>query len=160
KEAMAQAFQKFLPSEPEDQNSMMSAIFPTIHHALLVMRDGEGKTMADRWEAEGWTGLNNDEKLMMQHRRNSFVTVLEVQRLLDPDTFEVLDLLEPGSSPFVVTDRLSNFSSARFSKLFTWITRYPHFNRTGGIGFTIPNHVWSRWREEMQRSHADARQVR
>ncbi len=110
-----------------------------VHKCLLVERDESGKTVADRWELKDWTGLRGDEALMMRYRRKSFVTVIEIQKTLDHQTLECVDLLAEDPRPFVLIDRSMAARSVRFTRLLIWLTHYPHFSRPGGIGYEIPD---------------------
>lgn len=143
-----------------EEVNQFAALSPALYYAFCVRRDAQGQTLADRWESEGWAGLNNDEKLMMSYRRRSFVTVIEIQKLLDHQSFLCLDLLEPGSPPFVVLDRLTAHYALRFTRLQVWLTHYPHFSRIGGIGFEIGEIVWSLWHHEIERLVNDASKER
>ena len=69
---MAGMFERFLPRQAiRRKEDALGAYFPTIYHGLLVLRDPAGKTVADLWEAQGWGGLTNDERVMMRYRRQS-----------------------------------------------------------------------------------------
>jgi hypothetical protein len=108
---------------------------------LFLWRDAAGRTLTDQWEAEGWRGLANDERVMMQHRRHTRPTVLEVQRVLNDQALECVDLFSADPRPFVVFDRQSASSAVRFVRLLTWLTHYPHFSRIGFGGVELPEMI-------------------
>jgi hypothetical protein len=149
-ETIKRLIERFLPpGGAQSQDDLEATYFPTLYDALLVRRDAEGKTLADRWEAESWAGLNNDEKVMMSCRRHSVATVIEVQRALDKYTFECRDLIEPNSPPFPVATELE-LALPRFTKMLVWLARFPHFSRIGAAGFEVPDLVWTSWWEAIQ----------
>ena len=159
--ALAKTFESFMPgSRVPTEADALAAYFPAIYHGLLVIRDSAGRTVADQWEAEGWAGLNNDEQVMMRHRRNSFVTVIESQRTLDAQTVECLDLLEPDASPLRLVDRTTAATLRRFTRLIVWLTHYPHFSRIGAAGLEISDELWPAWQTIVSREHANEQKTR
>ena len=160
-QAVAQVMKRFLPraGNPGEAEAL-AAYFPALYHCLLVARDAEGKTVADHWEAEGWRGLTNDETVMMQFRRNSFVTVIESQRTLDGQTVECVDLFEPGAPPFRIVDRATAKTLPRYTKLMVWLSHYPYFSRIGAAGYEIRDDLWPVWRAVVEHRHAELRQGR
>ncbi|HOW66145.1 MAG TPA: hypothetical protein P5186_24725 [Candidatus Paceibacterota bacterium] len=118
-----------------------------LYTAFFVERDAAGRTLADRWEAEGWKGLNNDQRVMMGYRRQSYVTVVEIQKVLDHQSALCADLLFPETPPFILMDRTSTPKMARFTRLLAWITHYPHFSRLGGVGIFVEYSIWGFWKE-------------
>jgi hypothetical protein len=64
---------------------------------LFFKRDGQGWSVAERWEQEGLGGLRNDEQLLVRGKSQLRVALLEVRRVLDAQRFEAADLLEPLS---------------------------------------------------------------
>ncbi len=133
-----------------------AAMSRALHHLLFRDPGADGKTVADVWQAAGWTGLNNDERVMMQYRRAAQPTVVEVTRLLDGQALQCLDLLAPERPAFVVFDRAAAAQTVRFSRLLTWLTDYPNFARLGLPAIQIPPHLWSAWQERFQRELAEA----
>lgn len=101
---------------------------------LNVQRDSEGRNFLDHWAAEGWPGLNNDERIVAEGHRQVRPVLLELQCVLDEITFQAVDLLQPGSAPLVVVDRALTQRLRRFQTLLTWIYPAPHFQRISGSG--------------------------
>lgn len=129
-----------------------------IYSGLFIRRDGEGKTLADLWESESWSGLNNDEQVMMRFRRRSLVTVIEMQRRVDSQLVECVDLWEREPRPFLLFDRILAARVPRFTRLVVWLTHYPHFSRTSGFAYPIPLNLWPVWRDQIQTWTAEAAQ--
>ena len=75
--------ESFLVATEAYGESPDAVAFLAAHQCLLAERDSDGNTLADRWEAGGWPGLRPDEALMMKYWKGSFVTVTEIQRVLD-----------------------------------------------------------------------------
>ena len=128
-----------------------------LNRSLFVERDAAGRTLAERWEEAGFAGLNNDERVMTQWRRHSFVTVVEVQKKLDHQSMLCLDVLHPEAAPFVLFDRAGTPQIVRFTRLFAWVTRYPHFTRLGGMAVEISKDIWPLWREVIESRLAQER---
>jgi hypothetical protein len=127
-----------------------------LYQALFLDRDAEGRTLVETWEAEGLPGLNNDERVMTRHRKHTLPAVLEVQQVLENDCSECLDLLDPAAGSFPVYDRGVAESSARFTVLLSWLTRYPHYARTSGIALQLPPALWETWRQRLAARHEEA----
>jgi len=126
-------------TSPQDQDD---AAYLAVLHCLVVERDGEGKTRAERWEAEGWAGLRPDEALMMKYQSGAFVTVTEIQRVLDHQRTECVDLFDPERTPFIIVDRSLAGRATRFDRILGWMTHYPHFSRPGLVCHEVPQLVY------------------
>jgi hypothetical protein len=109
-----------------------------INHLLMVEKDEDGRTLAEKWEAEDWQGLAPGEALMMKYRGKSFVTIIEIQKILDHQRMECIDLFDPEQKPFIVLDRSTTPKAIRFTRLFGWLTHYPNFSRPGVTQFILP----------------------
>lgn len=141
-----------------DQNfALEAALNRGLHHLLFLERGPAGQTVAEGWEAEGWSGLNNDERVMMQYRRATRPTVVEVTRVLDDQALHCVDLLAPERPAFPVFDRAAASQTVRFSRLLTWLTDYPNFARLGLPAIQIPPHLWPAWQERFQGELAQAK---
>jgi hypothetical protein len=124
--------------ERDPESSIEISVPAAMLYFLSFYRDAGGKTVADRWEEEGWAGLNNDERFMAKYRRFSFPTIVEVRKVLSGHTMECADALDPEGVPFVMFDRSIAWGTDRFSRYFIWVTRYPHFCRPEGGGLSVP----------------------
>jgi hypothetical protein len=118
------------------------AAYLTVLHCLLVERDGDGKTLADRWEADGWVGLRPDEALMMKYQSGAFVTITEIQKVVDHQRTECIDIFDPEKTPFIVVDRTIARRATRFSRVLGWLTHYPHFSKLGQFCHEVPDLVY------------------
>jgi len=118
------------------------AVYLAAFHCLLVERDGEGKTLAHRWEADGWAGLKPDEALMMKYQSGASVTVTEIQKVLDHQRTECIDVFDPERTPFVIVDRSLAGRATRFSRILGWLTHYPHFSKLGQVCHVVPELVY------------------
>ncbi len=136
------------------------AFFNGLYRAFFTQRDENGKNLADLWEAENWVGLNNDERVMMRCRRLSFPTVLEVERIIDNRSVLMLDLLAPGSEPFIIVDRAAAATMVPYTRAFTWVTRYPYYSRISAHAVEIPHLLWDAWRDIIQQRFAEAARTR
>jgi len=127
-----------------------------VEHALFRMPDQEGKTLADRWEAEGWRGMTHDERVMTRYRRRSFPTVIEVQRVLSDHSLECIDALEGDPTPFVLFDRNTAARALRFDQFLVWVCHYPHYSRVGPTGVEIPRRIAGDFARELRHRASEA----
>jgi hypothetical protein len=135
----------------DDMTDVVLANSHALFSALFFERDPAGCTLADRWEAEGWTGLDNDQRNMMQHGRHSYVTVMEVQKILDHQSTLCVDVFSPSLPAFVLMDRTCTPTLARFTRLLAWIFHYPHFSCLGGASIQIEFYIWPFWNEILEK---------
>lgn len=141
----------------EDESARFNlALQSTLQHELFLERDAEGRTLADRWEAEGWTGLNNDERVLMGCRRRTLPTLFEVRRFIGEDRCECVDLLEPGAPRFVLCDPFVVGGLARYSQVLAWLTPGSDHWRTLGLGITFELKEAPGWLERLTAAHAEA----
>ena len=130
---------KLFSDEERSEELDLEFCFNTaIYHLLLVEKDEEGRTLAEKWEEEDWKGLDRGETLMMKYRGKSFVTIIEIQKILDHQRMECIDLFDPEQKPFILLDRSTAPHAVRFTRLFGWLTHYPNFSRPGILQFVLP----------------------
>lgn len=92
-----------------------------VYYLFFVKCDADGRTLAQKWQLQGWSGLNNDERIMMECRSNCRATVIEIQKILDHQRMECIDLLEPQEArSFVLIDRATAARSVRFTRLVSF----------------------------------------
>ncbi len=132
RDTMAREVQRALAASSEHASHAL------ISWWLFFQRDGEGLTRAERWERDGFPGLKNDERALMQAKRQTRVALLEVRRVLDTECTEMVDLFEPGGAPLVVRDRRLAAHAARFAPLLCWCYPLPHFRRLSGSAIVLP----------------------
>jgi hypothetical protein len=82
-------------------------------------RDAKGQTCAEAWAAAGFPGLKNDERFLQMRVNQSHPKLIEVRRVIDDARIEVVDLLEPGSKPFLLFDRSLAARVCRFTALLS-----------------------------------------
>ena len=132
------------------------AFLNVLYRGLLLRRNEAGQTLVEQWEAEGWGGLNNDERVMMRYRRHCLPTVVQVRKVLDSRFLRCVDLLAPDSPPFVLWSRGAAAKAARFSRILTWLAHYPHFSRLDAQAFDVHPVIWPLWRERFEQEFGQA----
>lgn len=105
---------------------------------LFYQRDRDGRTLAARWEAAGFPGLKNDDRVFLRGKMQTRVALIEIRQVLDEQTFDALDLLEPGRPVRRFIDRQVAARAVRFSVILTWAYPLPHFWRVSGTGVVLP----------------------
>lgn len=123
-----------------------------VYYLFFVKRDCQGGTLAQKWQSQGWLGLNNDERIMMECRSNCRATVIEIQKVLDHQSMECIDLLEPEKGSFILIDRATAARSVRFTRMLTWLAHYPYFSRLANNGVEIPDFVFSEFMDTLRDS--------
>ncbi|HEX3626628.1 MAG TPA: hypothetical protein VH280_14530 [Verrucomicrobiae bacterium] len=113
-------------------------------HAFFVWqfffeKDRDGRTFGQRWEAEGFRNLKNDERVLWRGKMRSQIALLEVHRVQEDGRMEAVDLLSPQPTPMIFRDRSLASTVCRFSTILGWIYPLPHFWRLSGTGTTIPD---------------------
>lgn len=121
-----------------------------VYYLFFVKRDADGHTLAQKWQSQGWQGLNNDERIMMEHRLNCRATVIEIQKVLDHQRLECIDLLEQEKGSFILIDRATAARSVRFTRLLTWLAHYPHFSRIANNGLEVTDFVFAEFMEALR----------
>jgi hypothetical protein len=159
--ALTQAFNRAAPRPKDDAEFLrQGAIIAAIHDLLFVQRAPDGRTWADTWEAEGWEGFDNDAKVMMRYRKQSAVTVIELQRHLGKGMVECVDVLAPESGVFRVLGKADAPPAPRYTKVMGWLTHYPHFSRISAAGSGILEFIWPAWQQRLQAGLAEAQKTR
>jgi hypothetical protein len=140
----------------DERVQLNAALWQVVALKLFLEKDDAGRTLGDAWESEGWPGLNNDERVMARYRRDSRVTVIEVQRHLGPESTLCVDVFEPERAPFVVMDRTLPSRVVRYARLMGWLTHGAHFSRLTVPAFEVPGHIWDAWESRVRTEHASA----
>jgi hypothetical protein len=122
-----------------DQAADLSAVE---QHALQMelmfgRRDADGRNLAERWEAAGFPGLKNDERVIQRAMAETRVGLLEVHRVIDDHRLECMDLLNEAAAPILLCDKVLAAKTSRFTTILGFHYALPHFWRTKGFGLQI-----------------------
>jgi len=99
---------------------------------LFFARDDAGSTCAQRWEQAGFPGFKNDERVLFRAKMKIEVALLEVQRVLDHQRVEMIDLLAGDPPPHTFVDRSLAAQAPRFGTYLCWQYPLPHLWRLEG----------------------------
>ena len=121
-----------------------------VYYLFFVKCDADGHTLAQKWREEGWSGLNNDERIMMEHRFSCRATVIEIEKVLDYQSMECIDLLEPEKGSFLLIDRATATRSVRFTRMLTWLAHYPYFSRIANNGVELSDLVFTEFMDSLR----------
>lgn len=102
-------------------------------------RNAAGQSFFTAWEADRWDGLSNDERVLASHFQNAHAAILEVRQVIDDQSTEVIDLLDPAGQPFVIVDRTIASRAGRFSLFLIFIYKAPLFFRSVGALVSLPD---------------------
>jgi hypothetical protein len=105
------------------------------HSELMVQyhvkRDADGNSFAGRWLLDRWADLTNDERVLLKAMDQSRPMLLEVQRILDEQTFEGIDLLT--GKTLRIVDRSAASQICRYTTFLGWWYPLPFYERLTGI---------------------------
>ena len=101
--------------------------------ALFLKRDASGRTCSERWEAAGFPGLKNDERVIQRAAMKMRLGLFEVHRVLDDVRTEAVDLLAPNPRPALLLDRGLAARACRFSTMLGCFFSLPHYERCSGF---------------------------
>ena len=133
------------------------------HYYLLFVEKGhQGKTLAQQWRNQGWPGLTNDERMMMNYRldNSSYATIIEIQKILDHQAMECIDLLDPKQKKFILLDRNTAKSAVRFTQLLSWLNHYPYFSRLANNALEIPDMIAAEFMDTLKETFKTERRKR
>jgi hypothetical protein len=123
-----------------DETDIAIASSMVICQAAFLDRGADGDTFADKWEKAGWEDLNNDERVAVESRRRSFVTVVEFQRPAENGLFEFIDLLSPEDKPRGAIG-VNAATTPRYTRLLAWVCHFPNFSQIGPVGVIVPEEL-------------------
>ncbi|HBA83218.1 MAG TPA: hypothetical protein DCZ95_03900 [Verrucomicrobia bacterium] len=124
-----------IPEGADESLSSQQFFMSEIH----LKKDAGGRTFIERWEAEGFKDLDNDERFLLKQQALIHVAAIEARRIVSEEECEAVDLLDPELKPFIVHDRAFSRRVVRFSHLLGWVFPMPHYHRTFGAAVDIPD---------------------
>lgn len=132
-----------MPTEGDRSFHTISiATTAAVYYLFFAKEFKDGKTVAQLWRDEGWVGLNSDEAAMMNYRMSSSPALVEVRKVIDSQSIECTDILNPERGIFVMYDRTLARNTKRFTRLWLWISDYPFFNRPAGDPVDVPGDIY------------------
>jgi hypothetical protein len=124
-----------LPSaEPGSEIPLMLFFF----NRFFRERDEQGKTFFERWKAEHFIGLNNDQAVLFEAQASFFPAVLEVQQIADDRRVTAIDRLNPERGPMLLVDRSLAARACRFSTFLAFPYKTPCFYRMQSVAIPLP----------------------
>jgi hypothetical protein len=141
---------------------ILSDAAPLMMHAKLFWEPfRDVMCLADLWEHDGWSCLNNDERTMMAFKRRTYPVILELQEKINDTAMLCIDLLDPEKKPFTVYDRSMAARFGRFSRSLNMVCRFPYYFRVGPTGIELQHELSESFLEEMEtRSKAQGISIR
>jgi len=105
---------------------------------LFHQVDDAGRSFFHRWEAQGFDGLNNDQRILFQAHARMRVRAIEIRTVRDETISEATDVLDPHSPAFLIADRSLASISGRFFPFLAWMYELPYYHRMHGLAIAIP----------------------
>jgi hypothetical protein len=97
--------------------------------ASCYFHDENGKSYVDTFMDEFANELDNDGKLFIQCLRSVRPAILEVKKIINHNSTECINLLDPDCEPIIVVDNSFAKIANRFSKHLVWMFDLPNFSR-------------------------------
>lgn len=112
----------------------------------------DGRTIFEIWQDKKFAKLNHDQKLLLEYKRSLEPTVVELQKNLDNNFAEFIDLLEPERAPFRILDPdFVHYGYPRFTRMVTYLETYPNFVRfSRGGGLLLPGETARMFIEQLK----------
>ncbi len=123
------------PSIPGGNDLETNAFFLD---AIFRRPDTQGRTLFQRWKADGFAGLNNDERFFFEAQSKIRPAAIEVLDVRPGDECLVLDRLDLSAPPAVIHDRSLASISVRFSRFLAMTFPMPHYTRLYGAAVEVP----------------------
>jgi len=123
-------------SLPAEEEMPMMVFFLT---RFFRERDGAGRTFLQRWRDQGYAGLANDERVMLEAKSSFFPAAIEVRQVIDDRRVLAVDWLGDPEAPLLIVDRRLAARSCRFSTMLGFLYRTPCHHRMQGAVVTLPD---------------------
>jgi hypothetical protein len=147
---------KYMLAEGSGDEDLIFDAAPLLMHSKLFWEPfRDVPCLAVLWEHEGWKGLNNDERVMMAFRRNSYPVILEIQEKINDTAIRCIDLLDPEKKAFTVYDRSTAARFGRFSRSVTLVCQFPYYSRVGPSGIELHHDLTDSFVKEMETRSAE-----
>jgi hypothetical protein len=101
---------------------------------LFFKQHADGKSLAEQWLEDTSHPFSNDERVLIAAQLSSRPALLEVQEVLDGQSFRAKDLLDPESGVLTFYDRSSAQRLLPFEHFFTFVYQAPCYYRLKGGG--------------------------
>ncbi|HAM70422.1 MAG TPA: hypothetical protein DCM86_02135 [Verrucomicrobiales bacterium] len=123
-----------------EQHGLESQVPEMIVSKVFVERDTQGRTFGERWAEEGFPGVRNDARVLLQAEVRPEAWLLEVRRIIDDRSMEGVNLLDPSpQQPHLIFDRTLAAAAPRFGLYLFLAYRLPHYLRPMGSAMTVPS---------------------
>lgn len=127
----------------DDEDILRNGSVTTRHYHFIrrfqLDRDKAGRNFFERWEADKFAGLKNDEINLLRWKTQSRIRLLEFWRVGPREGWcEAVDLLDPARGVLRILDRSMYRRACRFKHLLTWTHEQPHYTRILGLGLELP----------------------
>ena len=122
--------------ESEDEVEHFLMLLQAVHTTGEV----EGPDFVDRWAKDHFEGLNNDERTLLKAQQTQRPVLIQIKRVIDEQSMEVLDLLGADPQPFTVVADVELDEAMEGDTLLGWVYDAPLFTRLSGPAFELPEH--------------------
>ena len=131
-----------MSDDDRSYDALRVASSAAVYYLFFSKAFKDGKTVAQLWQEEGWTGLDMDQVAMMKYRMNSAPALVEVRKILDSQSMECFDMLDPERGAFVMYDRTLARTLPRYTRLWMWLAKYPYYSRPACDPLEVPQEIY------------------
>ena len=121
------------------EDSPDSRFFHALAWQGVYLKNADGNTCLEKWAWQGFPETSKDERLVLKAKMDMRPTIMEVQCILDDKRLQVVDLLDPARTPFIMVDRVLAKYAVRFGVYAVHAFPLPHFSRLFGTAYAIPS---------------------
>lgn len=136
--------------------SANEANFEIKMHTLFQMRlfhekQSNSKTVFESWQEHGFDKLSHDCQLLLQFKSKAMPTVIELQKTIDDNFIECIDLFDKQRGKFLLLDPVMvDEQYPRYTRILAWLEHFPVFSRLNVHGQTLPEMCANEFIEEIK----------
>ncbi|MCZ6671729.1 MAG: hypothetical protein O7C75_02205 [Verrucomicrobia bacterium] len=115
--------EKLFRDSPKDEFVMAAKMLEILHYVV----DDHGLSFFEAWRVEGYKGLKNDLRVLLEHKQTMKVSLVEFQEVVDEQTVTFVDLLDDSGRIHTAVDRSLALRACRFQTMIGYYYTVPQF---------------------------------
>ena len=125
-------------------------------HTLFQMRlfhdkQSNSKTVFENWQEHEFNKLSHDCRLLLQFKSKAMPTVIELQKAIDDNFIECIDLFDKQRGKFLLLDPVMvDQKYPRYTRAIAWLEHFPVFSRLSVHSQTLPEMCANEFVEEIE----------
>ncbi len=140
-----------LRNESIDETDFSNKTYMLLQMRLFHEKQPNGKTAFENWRGSGFKGLSNDCRILLQFKSDGMPTVIELQKTIDDNFIECIDLFDMQRGKFLLLDPLiAKGQFPRFTRVMSWLDHFPVFSRLSAHCQMLPAMCANEFIEEIE----------